>query len=56
VQRLVLKVCRLAVKNSLANDWQSVANPRLNMPQDSDTWSKLKMKIVEDYDFEKQDF
>jgi hypothetical protein len=56
VQRLVLKVCRKAVKEELQTNWKSVANPRLNMPQDSDTWSQLKAKIVGDYAFEKQEF
>ena len=49
----ILKVCRRAVKESLERDWNNkVANPRLNMPQDSDTWSKLKRSVIEDYAFE----
>lgn len=48
----VLKVCRRAVKDNLDANWGNVANPRLNMPQDSDTWSKLKTKVQQDYAFE----
>jgi hypothetical protein len=49
----VLKICRRAVKDSLERDWEKkVANPRLNMPQDSDTWSSLKVSVRKDFAFE----
>jgi hypothetical protein len=52
-QKLVLKVCRSVVRDSLRDDWNGrSANPRLSMPQDSDTWAKSKQKVVEDYAFE----
>jgi len=54
IEELVFKVVRSAVKNSIENDWRHVANPRLNMPQDSDTWLELKKKVISDYDFESE--
>jgi hypothetical protein len=49
----ILKVCRRAVKDSLEREWNNkVANPRLNMPQDADTWSSLKQRVRSDYAFE----
>jgi hypothetical protein len=48
----VLNIVRKAVKGSFENDWKNVANPRLNMPQNADTWASLKVKVIIDFDFE----
>jgi len=48
----VFRVVRRAVKDSFQNEWTDVANPRLNMPQNADTWASLKKKVISDFDFD----
>ena len=57
VEKIALKIVRKAVKFELeeSEKWKSVANPRLNMPQDSETWMKLKSKVIHDFNSEIED-
>jgi hypothetical protein len=43
-------LCRTSVRRAIQSDkWKSVANPRLNMPQDTDQWTALKADVIDEY-------
>lgn len=43
-------ICRGSVRRAIQSDkWKTVANPRLNMPQDSDQWASIKEDALEEY-------
>jgi hypothetical protein len=44
------QISRSAVRRAIQGDkWKTVANPRLNMPQDSDQWSSIKDEVLQEY-------
>jgi hypothetical protein len=50
ILELVQKTCRGSVRRAIKGDrWKTVANPRLNMPQDADQWTEIKIEVLEEY-------
>jgi hypothetical protein len=51
----IQKICRNSVRRAIQGEkWKSVANPRLNMPQDSDQWASIKEDVIQEYAVEKE--